>query len=61
MDITEEEQNQEISEKPKPKKSAMCIICGAKAEFFIRGVPSDTYCGECADDLFGREGLDTIE
>ncbi|MBN2459262.1 hypothetical protein JXB28_03170 [Candidatus Woesearchaeota archaeon] len=61
MDITEEEHETAGPAKPKRKKDGICIICGAKAGFFIRGVPSDTYCEECSDELFGKGALDKIE
>jgi len=60
MDITDQEDEEEISEAPAPKKSPVCIICGNKAEFCVRGVPKDSYCRECAEECFGIDALDRI-
>jgi hypothetical protein len=37
---------------PAPNKDPICIICGAKAEFCMRGLPNNTYCRECAESYF---------
>jgi len=29
-----------------------CVICDAEAEFFVKGIPNDRYCRECAEENF---------
>jgi hypothetical protein len=64
MDITEEStenENSEGSALATPKKNPKCIVCGAKAEFCMRGIPKNTYCKDCAESYFGLlEYLDKL-
>jgi hypothetical protein len=57
MGLTQENEQKEdeaksLKSKLCPKKDANCIICGAKAEFCMRGIPKNTYCRECAEAYF---------
>jgi hypothetical protein len=46
----------------KKAKQPVCIICSDPAEFCVRGVPEDSYCKECASELFQTlDDLDRIE
>lgn len=65
MAVTEknkfEEREEEEFSSSAPKKSPVCIICGAKAEFCMRGLHKNTYCKECAEAYFGLlEYLDKL-
>jgi hypothetical protein len=57
MAITEKEKTRGEDEEsfnltPAPKKNPTCIICSAKAEFCMRGLPNNAYCMECAESYF---------
>jgi hypothetical protein len=57
-----EESEEEVLPDLTPKKNSSCIVCGAKAEFCMRGLPKNTYCRECAEAYFGLlEYLDQLE
>ena len=65
MAVTEkkklEENKEEVLSNPNPKNNPSCIICSAKAEFCMRGLPNNTYCRECAEAYFGLlEYLDRL-
>lgn len=65
MAVTEkkkfEESDEEELSNPAPRKDSSCIVCGAKAEFCMRGLPKNTYCRECAEAYFGLlEYLDKL-
>ncbi len=57
MAVTEkkklEENEEEVLPNHSPKNNPSCIICSAKAEFCMRGLPKNTYCRECAEAYFG--------
>ncbi|MBC8494906.1 hypothetical protein H8D36_02005 [archaeon] len=39
-------------EKKLLKERTTCIMCGATAEFCMRGIPSNTYCKDCTKEYF---------
>ena len=47
------DEGEEVAPKLKSRKSPVCIVCGAKAEFCMRGIPKNTYCRGCAEAYFG--------
>lgn len=66
MVVTEKKKLEEGEEEefpnPATKKNSSCIVCSAKAEFCMRGLPKNTYCKECAEAYFGLlEYLDQLE
>lgn len=65
MAVTEKNKFEESEEEALPsalKKNPSCIVCGAKAEFCMRGLPKNTYCRECAEAYFELlEYLDKLE
>ena len=55
------ESDESLALQPAPKKDPKCIVCGAKAEHCMRGLPKNTYCKECAEAYFGMlECLDAL-
>ncbi len=45
-EITKEvKKEQKKIDKNKPKK---CIICGAEAHYYVKGLPQTCYCRDCA-------------
>ena len=65
MAVTEKKKFGEIDGKvlpnTTPNNNPSCIICGAKAEFCMRGLPKNTYCRKCAEAYFGLlEYLDQL-
>jgi len=48
-----EESNESLALQPAPRKDPKCIVCSAKAEYCMRGLPKNTYCTECAEAYFG--------
>lgn len=56
-----EESDESLALQPALKKDPGCIVCSAKAEYCMRGLPKNTYCKECAEAYFGMlEYLDTL-
>jgi hypothetical protein len=48
-----------LESSPAPGKNPVCIVCGLKAEFCMRGLPKNTYCRDCAEAYF--ELLDYLD
>jgi len=34
------------------KNNRKCIVCGETAEYCMRGIPTSTYCRDCAEEYF---------
>ena len=58
--MDDKESDKDIVIKKKVKQRT-CIVCSDPAEFCVRGVPEDSYCKECASELFTLDDLDKIE
>jgi hypothetical protein len=42
-------------------KAGNCVICSEPAKFCIRGLRENSYCRDCAEDLFQLEDLDRLD
>jgi len=52
MPLTSKKEGKKFSESDNNTNNPVCIICGAKAEYCMRGIPKNTYCRKCAEAYF---------
>lgn len=47
-EVKKEEKKIEKNKKEKEEGPKKCIICGAEAHYFVKGLPHTCYCRDCA-------------